>query len=97
MKKYCWILTLIFTIQFAQAQITITKNDFAIAGDTMRLSNATGFVINDLDSTGPNHLWDYSNLIALNQTVDTFVAVSSTPFRYQLYFNTHFLYPQFVT
>lgn len=93
MKKNLLLLCLTLAFAAAKAQITITKNDFAIAGDTFRVSNASGIGINNLDTTGANITWDYSSLTALTQTVDTFVAVSSTPFLYQLYFNNQFTYP----
>lgn len=91
-KTFLLFILALFSI-YTKAQITITKNDFAIAGDTFRISNSAGLGISNVDSTGANMTWDYSNLIALNQTVDTFVAVTSTPFLYQLYFNNQFVYP----
>ncbi|HRH64207.1 MAG TPA: T9SS type A sorting domain-containing protein [Bacteroidia bacterium] len=93
MKKITFLLSTLILGIAAQAQITITKNDFAIAGDTFRISNAAGLGITDLDSTGANRTWDYSALTAVTQTVDTFVSVSSTPLLYQLYFNNQFVYP----
>ncbi len=93
MKKIVLLLSILFIVEKSKAQISITKNDFAVAGDTFRVSNASGIGINNLDSTGANITWDYSSLAALTQSVDTFVAVSSTPFLYQLYFNNQFLYP----
>jgi Secretion system C-terminal sorting domain len=93
MKKIVLLFAITFYFLPASAQITITKNDFAIAGDTFRISTAAGLGITNLDSTGANMTWDYSNLTALTQTVDTFVTVGSTPILYQLYFNNQFIYP----
>ena len=93
MKKILLVSLFAFCVSLSQAQITITKNDFAIAGDTFRVSNAAGFGITNVDSTGANMTWDYSTLTALTQTVDTFVSVSSTPFLYQFYFNNAIIYP----
>ncbi len=39
---------------------------------------------------------DYTMLYPFSQTIDTFLAVSSTPFAYQLYFNDIFLYPKYL-
>ena len=36
--------------------------------------------------TGENHVWDFSELFPLTQTVDTFASVSSVPFAYQFVF-----------
>jgi hypothetical protein len=93
MKKQLLFIAFLINAAISNAQITITNADFATAGDTFRISTSGGFGITDLDSTGPNRIWDYSNLTALSQTIDTFVSVSSTPILYQFYFNNQFLYP----
>ena len=93
MKKYILVSSLVLFFGLSKAQITISKNDFANAGDTFRISTASGVGINNVDSTGANMIWDYSSLTSLSQTVDTFVSVASTPALYQFYFNNQFLYP----
>ena len=93
MKKSSLIAVCLVIMSNCFAQITITKNDFAVAGDTFRVSTAAGIGINNVDSTGANMTWDYSGLTAITQRVDTFVAVSATPFLYQFYFNNQFTYP----
>ncbi len=89
MKKmtFTLALTLVFSLIFAQ--ITINPDDMPDVGDTIRTSSAltTGGV--DYTLTGENFTWDFSTLGIVNQKVDTFVSVSSTPFLYQIIF----LYP----
>lgn len=58
-------------------------------GDTIRLSNAailTGF---DPSSTGPDYYWDFTTLEPQNQVVEGYVSTQSTPFLYQIIFNTN--------
>jgi len=50
------------------AQISLQINDFANAGDTVRLSLANPIAI-DLQNTGPNATWDFSQLSAQSQTL----------------------------
>ncbi|MBE0637045.1 MAG: T9SS type A sorting domain-containing protein [Bacteroidales bacterium] len=81
--------TLVLGLAFntmAFSQITITSNDMPSPNDTVRKSQAltTGGI--DYTVTGTNHVWDFSTLEPLTQTVDTFVTVNSVPFLYQLVF-----------
>lgn len=74
--------------------MVIGPNDMPSQGDTIRRATATvtGF---DAGDTGADHVWDYSTLTALTQVADTAVAVTSTPFLYQFYFNNAILYPAY--
>ena len=63
MKLYCLILFIPF-ISFGQ--ITIDVNDFADAGDTVRLSTSSTTDI-DFSTTGENMSWDFSNLASESQ------------------------------
>jgi hypothetical protein len=81
------------------AQISLQVNDFATAGDTVRLSQANTVAI-DLQNTGPNCTWDFSQLTAQSQKlVDynpigfgsllilaTYGPIASTPYK-ATYFN----------
>jgi len=80
-------LTLVFSLTFAQ--IIINPDDMPDVGDTIRSTSTlnTGGV--DFTLTGEDFTWDFSGLSIVNQVVDTFVSVSSTPFLYQIIF----LYP----
>ncbi|MFN6179021.1 MAG: T9SS type A sorting domain-containing protein [Flavobacteriales bacterium] len=75
------------------AQITIGAADMPSAGDTMRYRNTAAAGI-DVDLTGADVIWDFSDLSPDLEGADTAVAVTSTPFAYQLFFNNPILYPQ---
>jgi hypothetical protein len=81
------------------AQITVQVNDFATAEDTVRMSLANTFSI-DLQNTGPNATWDFSQLTAQSQAlinynpigfgsiliIATYGPIASTPYK-ATYFN----------
>ena len=83
----------------AMAQITVQVNDFATANDTVRMSLANPLNI-DLQNTGPNSTWDFSQLSAQSQTlinynpigfgsiliIATYGPIASTPYK-ATYFN----------
>ncbi len=75
------LLTVIATVamsQAATAQITITSGDMPVANDTPRhtMVNPTTATLN-LGTTGPNTTWDYSTLVPVSQTIDTYRTASS--------------------
>jgi hypothetical protein len=87
-NKYFYSTVVLVGIAFASfSQITITKTDMLSAADTIRMSQASTIGIPDPTLTGANYTWNYDSLKPTLQFVDTFVAVSATPFLYQLYFN----------
>lgn len=92
MKKFITTLVVLTSIS-SFAQITITDADMPSTNDTVRLSNTIDSWGIDPTETGANYLWDYSFLEPLTQTLDTFFAVTTTPFAYQFYFNNQILYP----
>ena len=81
------------------AQITIQVNDFATAEDTVRMSLANPISL-DLQNTGPNAIWDFSQLSAQSQSlinynpigfgsiliIATYGPIASTPYK-ATYFN----------
>jgi hypothetical protein len=69
------------------AQITINKSDMPSAGDTLRLSTSTPSQSINLNQTGANYTWDFSQLQPINQTIDTFFAMSALPKSYYLFFS----------
>ena len=87
--KTLLLISLLFSSMFSIAQITIDRNDMPNENDTIRIS--TSLTANGIDYTltGEDYTWDFSSLISINQRVDTFCSVLSTPFIYQLVF----LYP----
>ncbi|MEX1132618.1 MAG: hypothetical protein WEC15_05290, partial [Flavobacteriales bacterium] len=91
MRKAITAISLLLAIQ-AGAQITIGTSDMPSAGDTMRYRSTDAGDV-DLALTGANVVWDFSTLTLGAAGADTAVAVSSTPFAYQFFFNNNFLYP----
>ncbi len=69
-----------------QAQITIDQNDMSSPGDTIRESMAMNFELYDFEATGENYTWDFSGLIPLSQSVDTFKSITETPLIYLFFF-----------
>lgn len=61
------------------AQITLDSNDFPKAGDTPTFSLGDTLLNIDLDQTGPNFVWDFSNLSPLAQNTDSFIRRSDIP------------------
>ena len=66
------IILSVFICFGASGQITIGTSDLPSAGDTFRLSIAAPLTGADYTLTGPNHVWDFSQLTANSQRVDTF-------------------------
>jgi hypothetical protein len=89
MKKYLLIpITLFSFLLSASAQISLGTNDFSHAGDTIRVSTANPFPGMDL-SGGANHTWDFSALINISQTIDTFLNIANTPNYLNLVFSDY--------
>jgi len=87
-KLIIYLFVTIFFVPITYSQIIIDDNDMPNVDDTIRTSTAL-FTTGDYTSTGANFTWDFSDLYSLNQTVDTFVSIYSTP----LVYNLVFLYP----
>lgn len=82
------LLFALVSISFASnAQITLTTADFAGAGDTIRMSQATdnGY---DYATTGSNFTWDFSMLTPDAQELKNFTPMSSAAGFVQLIFGT---------
>lgn len=78
----------------ASAQITIGPADMPVAGDTVRFQNTAAIGL-DPTPTEAGFIWDFSMLTPDIEGADTCVAVSATPFLFQLYFNNPFIYPEY--
>lgn len=94
MKTFFTVLSAFLIGIGAFAQISITSDDLPKAGRKYFRSNGMGNNI-DLDVTGANTTWDFSNWTRANRDTTQFYSVSSTPFAYQFYFNNP-LTPAFV-
>jgi hypothetical protein len=77
----------------SRAQITIDKNDMPDVGNYIVVSMTGDIGTADPSITGPNHSWNFAFLTPDSQKVDSFIAVTSTPFAYQYYFNNIIMYP----
>jgi hypothetical protein len=84
MKKLIAIGILTFAALKSDAQITILSSDIAAASDTVRYSETSSFI--NSNQSGPNQVWDYSNLIPLNQDIQSFYGPNQLPFTYRLQF-----------
>lgn len=88
MKKILLLFVSLSIFLGSSAQITITGNDLPVVGDTIRLSNAAALIGIDPSLTGPGFTWDFSNLTPQSQVVEGYVSPQSTPFLYQIIFNS---------
>lgn len=77
MKKTLFIFLIMLSSHF-NAQLTLSKNDFATAGDTVRMSIATNPSI-DITTTGANAVWDFSTLTPTSQVLKNFQGLSGSP------------------
>ena len=68
------------------SQITLTKADMPIAGDSIYLSLPDSLAEIDLSDTGPNSSWDFSYLEAAFQQREVFLSPSQSPFSLQIFF-----------
>ncbi len=68
------------------AQISIGSADMPSPGDTLRISQSINPNIYDFTETGENYVWDYSGLLPLKQSVDTFQSMTEMPYIYQITF-----------
>jgi hypothetical protein len=91
MRQY-FVCSLLLSVMYGSAQITIGPNDMPSAGDTMRYRTTNAGNVS-LALTGAGVTWDYSTLTLGAEGADTAVTVASTPLAYQLFFNNAFLYP----
>ena len=80
------ILIIFFLPAGLISQIVIESADMPYPGDTIRISTGLNIDFIDYTETGEDFYWDFSDLIPLTQTVDTFVSPSETPFLYQFFF-----------
>lgn len=88
-RKFIATFFLIFLFgRILTAQITILSSDMPSAGDTIRTSIATNAGEFDFVSSGNGTVWDFTALIPLTQTLDTFRTVTQTPSVFWLSFLT---------
>jgi hypothetical protein len=84
MKRIFAFVVLLSLTAPVMSQITITKNDMPVAGDTIRYSSSNTRL--NFDTTGAGITWDYSALVASGQGVDSFRSAFSISPVYNLFF-----------
>ena len=87
MKKALFFLLMTVISSYMFAQITVTTSDLPTSSSKIRLSTALTAGSIDYTLTDTNYVWDFSSLVAVSQTIDTFVTVASTSIYY---------YPSFI-
>ncbi len=81
------VVIMISLLQFSlNAQITIESSDMPEQGDTVRISTSLNPEFSDYTDTGEDYFWDFSDMIAAYQTVDTFISPLNTPPIYAVIF-----------
>jgi hypothetical protein len=85
MKKALILLILVLSFNRLLSQIVIDQSDMPSPGDTLRVSITTSIPL-DYTKTAMDTVWDFSGLSPMNQQVDTFVTLQSTPVFFQLAF-----------
>ena len=93
MKRIVYVFALLCS-NWVNAQITIIASDFPQGGDTTITSIADDFNV-DIASTGANSFWDFSDLTAITQRIDTFYDVSEANAFFQLVFNNGLTNPEY--
>ncbi len=88
-------LGLLFFTQTISAQISINDTDMPNGGDTCLISISSQLTTIDFNTTGANQTWNFSNLEATYQRVDTFYNINSSSVLYQLSFNNWLFYPDY--
>src|ERR1041385_9250316 len=85
MKKL--FLFTLFVLPFTTfAQVTITENDMPSSGDEFINTTCVLDLTIDVTETGANHSWDYSGVVPLATSGDTFLSITSLPLTYWLVF-----------
>lgn len=72
---------------FSYSQQSLNENDFANAGDTIRLSKPSNSLSLNYKTAGANVLWDFSSLIWQTQIIDTFLSPITANLAYAAYFS----------
>ncbi len=81
-----FIMLIFICAQGIRAQIVIDSIDMPFPGDIINISTGLNIDFIDYTETGEDFTWDFSSLIPVYQTADTFVSPSQTPFTYQFFF-----------
>lgn len=80
--KFSIVLICLLLFKNSNAQIIINNTDMPSVNDTIRVSKAFPYVGINIDSTGIDYFWDFSELVSENQELDTFLNVTNTSLVY---------------
>ena len=84
--KTAFVAISLISQMLLNAQITINSSDMPYPNDTIRISTGLNLDFIDYTETGEDFTWDFSDLMPVFQTIDTFISPSQTPFIYQIFF-----------
>ena len=87
-KLFILIIYIFFTPKLFAQIIIVNDQDMMVAG-VYTISTDVSVSLN-VDSTGQDYIWDFSNLQRLSTENDTLLTVSSAPFIYQFAYNNIF-------
>jgi hypothetical protein len=87
MKNNFILLLIVFAFsQNLSAQITIDQNDFANAGETVRVTTATYSPLISYSGTGANYTWNFAHLVWQSQYDDDYLNTLNTETTYAVTF-----------
>lgn len=86
MKPFVFLFSILLSLSVA-AQITIDKDDLPQPGQEYQRSTGTSATL-DVNITGPNTTWDYSDLERSSTDTLIYNTVGQTPLFYQFQFNS---------
>ena len=95
-RPYLIMVILIICGKIGSSQITIDDQDMPIPNQIFNVVNATPSST-DPSLTGENYTWDFSDLVEIDNYLDTALAIDNTPDLFQLFFNNPFIYPGYVS
>lgn len=77
---------MLFVLNNAISQITITSAAMPVSGDTIRFSTVSPAVSGlNLNQKGANQSWDYSNLVSNGQDIYQYLAANKTPYLFYFF------------
>ncbi len=85
MKNSLTLLAIVFS-NYISAQITIDQNDFANAGDIVRVTTATYSPLISYSGTGANYTWSFGHLVWQSQYDDEYFNPLNTETTYAVTF-----------
>ncbi len=89
MKKSITLISSMIIVSIAltgQTPIIINHADMPVVGDTFRYHISPSLLNIDLNQTGANQIWDFSNLQSISDYLDQYISVQSTGLIYSFAF-----------